>query len=127
MTRGLGRALVVIDFKTSVEKPKKILGRRATGLPKANKGQPARRLTLHAPPQTMPPTSSSSQSNAPAPIGPPTPPPTPPNAWCVCRKSSFGRMIACDSDKCSIVWYHMPCIGMKIAPKNKWMCSKCKQ
>lgn len=47
--------------------------------------------------------------------------------YCVCRKPESGRMIACDSQTCSGVWFHYSCVGLKRKPRGKWYCPKCKK
>jgi inhibitor of growth protein 4 len=46
--------------------------------------------------------------------------------YCICRRVSFGEMIACDNDDCPIEWFHYGCVGFtdnKIP--NSWRCPKC--
>ncbi len=45
--------------------------------------------------------------------------------YCVCGQVSFGEMIACDNEECSIKWFHIDCIGLKSLPKGKWYCPEC--
>jgi hypothetical protein len=47
--------------------------------------------------------------------------------YCICRRVSFGEMIACDNDDCPIEWFHYECVGFKDAQKipNSWRCPKC--
>lgn len=40
--------------------------------------------------------------------------------YCVCNKVSFGSMVECDNEGCSIEWCHFNCVGLKRAPKGKW-------
>ena len=48
--------------------------------------------------------------------------------YCFCKKAEFGRMIACDNENCTIVWFHFTCVGLSRAPKGKWFCSdNCKE
>ncbi|KAL3880032.1 hypothetical protein ACJMK2_032304 [Sinanodonta woodiana] len=35
-------------------------------------------------------------------------------------------MIACDNKGCPTEWYHVQCVGLKLVPKGKWVCFKCK-
>ncbi|XP_013382110.1 uncharacterized protein LOC106152913 [Lingula anatina] len=47
--------------------------------------------------------------------------------YCICNGSDDGRkMVACDNENCSTVWYHMSCIKMKRVPKGRWFCNKCR-
>ena len=48
--------------------------------------------------------------------------------YCICKRGSFGEMIACDNPKCPDPdnWYHLPCIGLTKAP-SKWYCMRCKE
>ena len=46
--------------------------------------------------------------------------------YCICRRVSFGEMIACDNDDCPIEWFHYGCVGFtdnKIP--SSWRCPKC--
>lgn len=47
--------------------------------------------------------------------------------FCVCRRTAFGEMIACDNEDCLIEWFHFPCVGMKRLPQkgNLWYCPDC--
>ena len=45
--------------------------------------------------------------------------------YCICRRVSFGEMIACDSDKCKYEWFHLACVGLTATPKGKWFCPLC--
>ena len=45
--------------------------------------------------------------------------------WCTCKRKSRGTMIKCDRSRCEIKWFHLRCVGLKKAPKNKWFCSDC--
>jgi hypothetical protein len=38
--------------------------------------------------------------------------------YCYCNQVSFGEMVGCDSDSCEREWFHLPCVGLKIAPKG---------
>jgi len=46
--------------------------------------------------------------------------------YCTCNKPSYGNMIMCDNDSCSIEWFHYKCAKIKRAPKGKWFCQKCR-
>ena len=45
--------------------------------------------------------------------------------WCYCSQPSFGDMIMCDNDKCTIKWFHFECLRIRCAPKGKWYCPLC--
>ncbi|KEP50402.1 PHD-finger protein [Rhizoctonia solani 123E] len=47
--------------------------------------------------------------------------------YCICGQGSFGEMIACDGEGCEREWFHLPCVGLKVAPEaNKsWFCNDC--
>ena len=68
--------------------------------------------------------------------------------YCYCNGVSFGEMVGCDSDNCEREWFHLPCVGLKVAPKGngelflpkqflppenhltstaKWYCDDCKE
>ncbi|GMT18754.1 hypothetical protein PFISCL1PPCAC_10051, partial [Pristionchus fissidentatus] len=46
--------------------------------------------------------------------------------YCVCHRISFGDMIGCDNEKCTIEWFHFECINIKVKPKGKWYCPDCR-
>ena len=43
--------------------------------------------------------------------------------FCTCRNVSYGKMIACDNERCPIEWFHYGCVGITEAPRGKWYCS----
>lgn len=43
--------------------------------------------------------------------------------YCYCNSVSYGEMVACDSDDCEREWFHLACVGLKVAPGSKSMCS----
>ena len=47
--------------------------------------------------------------------------------WCYCREDKGGEMIGCDGKSCSIIWYHLECLGMtqSSVPRGKWFCPTC--
>ncbi|TLS26648.1 hypothetical protein PpBr36_04421 [Pyricularia pennisetigena] len=49
--------------------------------------------------------------------------------YCYCDQPSYGEMIACDNRDCAYEWFHLPCVGLKAAPKGsvKWYCKYCKR
>jgi len=46
-------------------------------------------------------------------------------AYCTCKKNYRGEMVACDSPNCPVEWYHCLCVGLKSAPRKKWICPMC--
>ena len=42
--------------------------------------------------------------------------------YCLCRRISYGEMIACDNRDCPIEWFHLGCVGLTTAnrPRGKW-------
>lgn len=40
--------------------------------------------------------------------------------YCICSGISWGPMIMCDNEACSIEWFHFSCVGVKKAQKGKW-------
>jgi hypothetical protein len=38
--------------------------------------------------------------------------------YCYCNNVSYGEMVACDADSCPREWFHLECVGLKIAPKG---------
>jgi len=46
-------------------------------------------------------------------------------AYCFCRKLSYGEMIACDNDQCPYEWFHLSCVGLKPPLPATWYCSEC--
>ncbi|KAG6093049.1 hypothetical protein E4U30_004695 [Claviceps sp. LM220 group G6] len=48
--------------------------------------------------------------------------------YCYCNSVSYGEMVACDADGCEREWFHLACVGLKVAPgsKTKWYCEDCK-
>jgi hypothetical protein len=47
--------------------------------------------------------------------------------YCICKKGSFGQMVACDGRDCPIEWFHYACVGLKSLPKGKWYCKGCQE
>ena len=47
--------------------------------------------------------------------------------YCVCKRVSFGQMIACDDPKCQYSWFHMGCVGLTSVPSGKWICPSCQE
>lgn len=40
--------------------------------------------------------------------------------YCICNKVSYGDMVECGNEGCSIEWCHFECVGLRRAPKGKW-------
>ncbi|ROT42476.1 hypothetical protein SODALDRAFT_16551 [Sodiomyces alkalinus F11] len=38
--------------------------------------------------------------------------------YCYCNSVSYGEMVACDADDCEREWFHLECVGLKVAPKG---------
>ena len=38
--------------------------------------------------------------------------------YCYCNNVSYGEMVACDADGCAREWFHLGCVGLKVAPKG---------
>ncbi|KID63495.1 p33ING1b (ING1) protein, partial [Metarhizium hybridum] len=61
--------------------------------------------------------------------------------YCYCNSVSYGEMVACDADDCKREWFHLACVGLKVAPGSriiyiffltcgsaaKWYCEDCKE
>ncbi|KAF6841308.1 phd finger domain-containing protein [Colletotrichum musicola] len=49
--------------------------------------------------------------------------------YCYCTSVSYGEMVACEADNCNREWFHLNCVGLKVAPKgsSKWYCEECVQ
>ncbi|KAL2759860.1 hypothetical protein ACRALDRAFT_1079185 [Sodiomyces alcalophilus JCM 7366] len=49
--------------------------------------------------------------------------------YCYCNSVSYGEMVACDAEDCEREWFHLECVGLKVAPKGnaKWYCEPCKK
>ena len=69
--------------------------------------------------------------------------------YCYCNEVSYGEMVGCDADNCEREWFHLQCVGLKVAPKGngkfpvfhpppsfqsgtniciaKWYCDDCKE
>lgn len=48
--------------------------------------------------------------------------------YCLCKRQSFGDMVACENDSCEYQWFHIGCVGMKKAPGDSdiWYCPDCR-
>lgn len=38
--------------------------------------------------------------------------------YCYCNGVSYGEMVACDDKDCPREWFHLGCVGLKVAPKG---------
>lgn len=45
---------------------------------------------------------------------------------CVCGRSPYGTMIACDAYHMESPWFHMDCVDCVGTPKGHWLCPKCR-
>lgn len=43
--------------------------------------------------------------------------------YCYCNGVSYGEMVGCDADSCEREWFHLECVGLKVAPKGNGMFS----
>lgn len=44
--------------------------------------------------------------------------------YCFCGGPSFGRMVACENEKCPHEWFHFKCVNLVREPEGAWFCSK---
>uniref|UniRef100_A0A8C1UY12 Inhibitor of growth protein n=1 Tax=Cyprinus carpio TaxID=7962 RepID=A0A8C1UY12_CYPCA len=68
--------------------------------------------------------SKSKQDREPSPTDLPIDPNEP--TYCLCEQVSYGGVIGCDNDECTIEWFHFSCVGLHHKPKGKWYCPKCR-
>ena len=47
--------------------------------------------------------------------------------WCYCNQPSYGEMIFCDNESCSIQWFHCDCLRIRKIPKSSWRCPSCRK
>lgn len=45
--------------------------------------------------------------------------------YCYCNGISYGEMVACDADGCKREWFHLDCVGLKVAPKGNGKALSC--
>lgn len=38
--------------------------------------------------------------------------------YCYCNGVSYGEMVGCDADGCAREWFHLACVGLRVAPKG---------
>lgn len=41
--------------------------------------------------------------------------------YCLCDQISYGEMIMCDNDSCSIEWFHFSCVSLLTKPKGNYL------
>lgn len=46
--------------------------------------------------------------------------------YCRCPYDEVTAMIACDASNCPIEWFHFECVGIVVAPQDKWYCPQCR-
>uniref|UniRef100_A0A0K0FFC0 PHD-type domain-containing protein n=1 Tax=Strongyloides venezuelensis TaxID=75913 RepID=A0A0K0FFC0_STRVS len=46
--------------------------------------------------------------------------------YCLCDRVSYGDMVGCDNEKCTLEWFHFECVGLRSKPKGKWYCPLCR-
>jgi len=49
-----------------------------------------------------------------------------PETYCLCKRGTFGEMVACDNDLCQGEWFHFECVQLSSKPKGYWYCPKCR-
>jgi hypothetical protein len=47
--------------------------------------------------------------------------------YCYCHQVSYGEMVACDDKNCEKEWFHLGCVGLKVAPEGEWFCPDCRK
>lgn len=35
--------------------------------------------------------------------------------YCLCKRVSYGEMVACENEDCEVEWFHFVCVGLKKA------------
>ena len=45
--------------------------------------------------------------------------------YCICQSVSYGDMVACDNEACTLEWFHWSCVGLKSEPVGTWICPVC--
>jgi len=48
------------------------------------------------------------------------------DVWVCHGQVSYGEMIGCDNEQCSIEWFHFDCVRLTHKPKGKWFCPRCR-
>ncbi|KAK7710490.1 hypothetical protein SLS63_012984 [Diaporthe eres] len=44
--------------------------------------------------------------------------------YCYCERVSFGQMVGCDGEHCTREWFHLGCVGLKVAPGKSGLLNK---
>ncbi len=39
------------------------------------------------------------------------------DVYCFCNQGSYGEMVACDGEGCPREWFHLECVGLRVAPE----------
>lgn len=113
VTRSLTRALKIMNITISDFMPLRIKKRRATIAckpPQQPRHRTARRL------QTIDASVAHQMQNNNRPL---------PLIWCICRRTSFGKMIFCENKNCQIKWFHIDCLDVRVIPEGDWFCPNC--
>jgi len=45
--------------------------------------------------------------------------------YCICRKRSYGEMVACDNPDCHFQWFHINCLKITGTLPESWYCHEC--
>ena len=45
--------------------------------------------------------------------------------YCLRCQAEYGLMLPCGNAKCTVMWFHLLCVGLATAPKGKCFCPKC--
>lgn len=51
----------------------------------------------------------------------------PDKCWCFCEQPSYGNMICCEHNNCTIKWFHFDCLRICCPPKGRWLCPSCRK
>jgi hypothetical protein len=107
------------------DQPSKVPSKKKMKVKKTSKQSSSREQGHHQ--QQIP--QNSLQLPAATPVPDFTTEPIDPNepTYCLCNQVSFGEMIGCDNEECSIEWFHFQCVGLTSKPKGKWYCPICRQ
>ena len=46
--------------------------------------------------------------------------------YCFCKQLSFGEMVLCDNEQCTIQWFHFECVDLTTKPRGRWYCPNCR-
>ena len=47
--------------------------------------------------------------------------------WCYCNQPSYGDMIFCENESCTIKWFQCECLRIRKIPKGTWRCPSCRK